>query len=66
MFDILSTAELTVGASIAVGFLSWAMAETVSGRAAVLLLLAAWFGLVLAIGATGALGPALGARRRSA
>jgi hypothetical protein len=60
MFDILSTAELTASASIAVGFLSWAMAETAGGRAAVLVLLAAWFGLVLAIGATGALGPALG------
>jgi hypothetical protein len=60
MFDILSTAELTVGASIAVGFLSWAMAETAGGRAAVLVLLAAWFGLVLAIGATGALSPAFG------
>jgi hypothetical protein len=60
MFDILSTAELTVSASIAMGFLSWAMAETAGGRAAVLVLLAAWFALVLAIGATGALGPTFG------
>ena len=60
MFDILSTAELTVAASIAVGFLSWAMAEIARGRVAILVALGAWFALVLAIGATGALSPALG------
>ena len=61
MFDILSTAELTVSASIAVAFLSWAMARTEGGRIAVLIALGAWFVLVLAIGATGALSPAGGA-----
>jgi hypothetical protein len=60
MFDILSTAELTVAASIVVGFLSLAIAQTTSGRAAVLVALGAWFVLVLAIGATGALSPAAG------
>jgi hypothetical protein len=60
MFDILSTAELTVAASIVVGFLSLAMAQTTSGRATVLVALGAWFALVLAIGATGALSPAAG------
>jgi len=60
MFDILSTAELTVGASIVVGFLSLAMAPTRAGRAIVLVALGAWFAFVLAIGATGALSPALG------
>jgi hypothetical protein len=60
MLDILSTAELTVSASIAVGFLSLAMAQTAGGRATVLVALSAWFVLVLAIGATGALGPAGG------
>jgi hypothetical protein len=60
MFDILSTAELTVSASIVVGFLSLAMAETAGGRAAVLVALGAWFALVLAIGATGALSPTAG------
>ena len=57
MFDILSTAGLTVSVSIVVGFLSWAMAETAGGRAIVAAVLAAWFALVLAIGATGALSP---------
>ena len=60
MFDILSTAELTVSASIAMVFLSWAMARTEGGRIAVLIALGAWFALVLAIGATGALSPAGG------
>jgi hypothetical protein len=60
MFDILSTAELTIGATIVVGFLALAMAQTARGRVAVLLALGAWFALVLAIGATGALSPALG------
>jgi hypothetical protein len=60
MFDILSTAELAVSASIVVGFLSLAMAETARGRAAALVVLGAWFALVLAIGATGALSPAVG------
>jgi hypothetical protein len=60
MFDILSTAELTVAVSIVVGFLSLAMAETKCGRVTVLVVLGAWFALVLAIGATGALGPARG------
>jgi hypothetical protein len=60
MFDILSTAELTVSASIAVAFLSLAMAETPRGRLTVLVALGAWFALILAIGATGALSPAIG------
>ena len=60
MFEILSTAELTVAASIVVGFLSLAMAQTTSGRATVLVALGAWFALVLAIGATGALSPVAG------
>ncbi len=48
MFDILSTAELTISAAIVVGFLSLTMAVTTRGRLAVLLALGAWFGLVLA------------------
>ena len=60
MFDILSTAVLTVSASIAVVFLSLAMARTTAGRVAVLIALGAWFVLVLAIGANGALSPAGG------
>jgi hypothetical protein len=57
MFDILSTAELTVSASIAMVFLSLTMARSMRGRAAVLIALGAWFVLVLAMGATGALSP---------
>jgi hypothetical protein len=60
MLDILSTAELTVSASIAVVFLSLTMARTAGGRLTVLVSLGAWFVLVLAIGATGALSPAGG------
>ena len=60
MFDILSTAELTVSASIAVGFLLLTMARSAGGRLAVLIAFAAWFVLVLALGATGALSPAGG------
>jgi hypothetical protein len=58
MFDILSTAELTVSASIAVVFLSLTMARTAGGRLTVLIALGAWFVVVVAIGATGALSPA--------
>ena len=43
MFDILSTAELTIGAAIVVGFLTLAMAQTGRRRVAVLLALGAWF-----------------------
>jgi len=60
MFDILSTAELTIGASIVAVLLAWAMAETAGRRLAVLAALCAWFALILAIGATGALSPAGG------
>jgi hypothetical protein len=60
MFDILSTAELTVSASIAMAFLSLVMARSVRGRAVVLIALGAWFVLVLAMGATGALSAAGG------
>ena len=52
MFEILSTIELTVSASLVIGFLAYAMAETPRGRLTVAGVLAAWFVLVLAIGAT--------------
>ncbi|HEY1783005.1 MAG TPA: hypothetical protein VGG79_21710 [Roseiarcus sp.] len=58
MFDILSTAELTISAAVVVSFLSLTMGKTGGRRLAVLLALGAWFALVLAIGATGALTPA--------
>ena len=60
MFDILSTAELTVSAAIVVAFLTSTMAETMRGRILVLVALGGWFALVVAVGATGALGPAFG------
>ena len=60
MFEILSTIELTVSASIVVAFLSHALARTWRGRLTVAGVLGAWFVLVLAIGATGALDPVRG------
>ena len=60
MFEILSTAELTVSASIVASFLALTLARTAAGRFAVLGALGAWFVLVLAIGATAALNPKTG------
>lgn len=60
MFETLSTIGETIGASIVVAFLSFALARTLPGRLTVAGVLAAWFALVLAIGATGALDPARG------
>jgi hypothetical protein len=60
MFDILSTIGLTASASLVIGFLAYAMAETPRGRLTVAGVLVAWFVLVLAIGAGGALDPARG------
>jgi hypothetical protein len=60
MFETLSTIALTVGASIVVAFLSHALARTALGRLTVAGVLAAWFALVLAIGAAGALDPVRG------
>jgi hypothetical protein len=60
MFDILSTIGLTASASLIVAFLAYAMAESPSGRLTVAGGLVAWFALVLAIGAGGALDPARG------
>lgn len=60
MFDILSTIGLTASASLIISFLAYAMAETPRGRLTVAGVLIAWFVLVLAIGAGGALDPARG------
>ena len=60
MFEILSTIGLTASASIVIGFLAYAMAETPRGRLTVAGVLAAWFALVLAIGASAALDPVRG------
>jgi hypothetical protein len=60
MFAILSTIGLTVSASLVIGFLAYSMAETPRGRLLVASALAAWFVLVLAIGAGGALDPIRG------
>ena len=53
MFETLSTIALTLAASTVIAFLSHALARTTPGRLAVAGVLAAWFALVLAIGATG-------------
>ncbi len=60
MFETLSTIALTLAASTVIAFLSHALARTTPGRLAVAGVLAAWFALVLAIGATGALDPERG------
>jgi hypothetical protein len=60
MFEILSTAALTVNASLVIGFLAYSMSETPPGRLTVAGVLIAWFALVLAIGAGGALDPIRG------
>jgi hypothetical protein len=60
MFETLSTIGLTASASLVVAFLAYAMAETPRGRLTVAGVLIAWFVLVLAIGAGGALDPARG------
>jgi hypothetical protein len=60
MFDILSTIGLTASASLVIAFLAYAMAGSPSGRLRVAGVLIAWFVLVLAIGAGGALDPARG------
>ena len=60
MLEILSTIGLTVSASLVIGFLAYSMAETPRGRLMVASALAAWFVLVLAIGAGGALDPIRG------
>jgi hypothetical protein len=56
----LSAIALTAGASIVVTFLSHALARTSSGRLRAAGMLAAWFVLVLPIGALGALDPVRG------
>jgi hypothetical protein len=61
MFETLSAIGLTLGASIVIAFLSRALARTSSGRLTAAGVLAAWFALVLAIGATGVLSPGDGA-----
>src|ERR1700722_14086817 len=60
MLEILSTIGLTVSASLVIGFLAHSTAETPRGRLIVASALAAWFVLVLAIGAGGALDPTRG------
>ncbi len=57
MFETLSTIALTVGASIVVAFLSYALARTPLGRLIVAGVLVAWFALVLSIGAADVLSP---------
>ena len=57
MFEILSTIGLTASASLVIGFLAYAMAVTPRGRLTVAGVFVAWFVLVLAIGAGGALDP---------
>ena len=60
MFETLSTIAETVAASIVVAFLAHALARTPLGRLTAAGVLGAWFALVVAIGAAGALDPISG------
>jgi hypothetical protein len=60
MLEVLSTIGLTASALLVIGCLACAMAETSRGRLTVAGVLIAWFALVLAIGAGGALDPVRG------
>ena len=60
MFETLSAIALTVGASIVVAILSYALARSSLGRLTVAGVFGAWFALVLAIGGSGALDPVRG------
>ncbi len=60
MLEVLSTIGLTASAAIVIGFLAYVMAETPRGRSVFAGVLAAWFALVLAIGAGGVLDPVRG------
>ncbi len=55
LFDIVSTIEVTTSAAIVAAFLSFALSRTVPGRGRAVLVIAAWFLVVVALGATGAL-----------
>src|SRR5271170_1473646 len=55
LFDILSAIETTASAAIVVAFVSVAVSGTASGRLRAAAVLAAWFAVVVALGATGAL-----------
>jgi hypothetical protein len=54
MFDLISMAELTASAAVVVFFLSSILSYTARQRGIIAAALTAWFGLVLAAGATGA------------
>ncbi len=60
MLEVLSTIGLTASASLVIGLLAYAMAQTPRGRLVFAGVLAAWFVLVIAIGAAGALNPVYG------
>ncbi len=56
LFDLLGSIQLTASAAVAVAVVSLALALAPSGRLRLAAALAAWFGAVVALGATGALG----------
>jgi hypothetical protein len=60
MFDLVSTAELTVGSAIVVFFLSSMLSSTVRQRVLVAAALTLWFCLILTAGATGAFARPIG------
>ena len=60
MFDLMSTAELTASSAIVVFFLSSLLSNTARQRLWVGAALTAWFGLIVAAGATGAFARPIG------
>jgi hypothetical protein len=56
-FELISTIGLTAGAAIMAASLSVALAQTIRGRLQAAVAIAAWFAIVVVLGATEALGP---------
>lgn len=55
LFDIVSTIEVTASAALVAAFLAFVLSPTAPGRRRALLVIAAWFLVVVVLGATGAL-----------
>jgi hypothetical protein len=61
LFDLISTVEITVGAAIVAAVLSFTLSENTGGRLRAAWIVATWFVIVVAFGATGALDAQSGA-----
>jgi hypothetical protein len=61
LFDLISTVEITVGAAIVAAVLSFTLSDNIGGRLRAAWIIAAWFVIVVILGATGALDAKAGA-----